>query len=161
MMTTNLRRELSLMAEMKIGALREKYFEVFGEENRSRNRVFLIKRIAWRLQANAEGGLSERAMKRAAELALDSEVRVTPPKQSKNQLVVVTDVRPTPVRDDRLPPAGSMLHREYKGEPIRVLVLEDAFEYEGQRFKSLTAVANAITGSHINGFQFFKLRSSK
>jgi hypothetical protein len=53
-----------------------------------------------------------------------------------------------------------MLHRDYKGRPIRVLVLEDGFEYEGQLFNSLTAVANAITGSHVNGFQFFRLRST-
>jgi hypothetical protein len=50
-----------------------------------------------------------------------------------------------------------MLHRDYKGRPIRVLVLEDGFEYEGQLFNSLTAVANTITGSHVNGFQFFRL----
>lgn len=153
--------EIARLENMTVTKLAEKFETLIGEKCRSRNKRYLIRRIAWRLQANAEGGLSERALKRAAELALDSEVRVTPPKQSKGPLVVVTDVRSTPVRDDRLPPPGSMLHREYKGEPIRVLVLEDAFEYEGQRFKSLTAVANAITGSHVNGFQFFKLRSRK
>jgi hypothetical protein len=49
------------------------------------------------------------------------------------------------------------LHREYKGRQIRVLIVNNGFEYEGQLFKSLTAVANAITGSHVNGFQFFGL----
>jgi hypothetical protein len=120
-----------------------------------------MRRIAWRLQANAEGGLSERALKRAAELELDSEVRVTPPREHKRSRVVVAAVESKPVRDLRLPPNGSMLHREYKGRPIRVLVLEDGFEYEGQLFNSLTAVANTITGSHVNGFQFFRLRSTQ
>ena len=44
-----------------------------------------------------------------------------------------------------------------KGRQIRVLIVNNGFEYEGQLFKSLTAVANAITGSHVNGFQFFRL----
>jgi hypothetical protein len=50
-----------------------------------------------------------------------------------------------------------MLHRDYKGRQIRVLIVNNGFEYEGQLYKSLTAVANAITGSHVNGFQFFRL----
>ncbi|MBU6172356.1 MAG: DUF2924 domain-containing protein [Planctomycetes bacterium] len=62
-----------------------------------------------------------------------------------------------PALAQRLPPPGSMLHREYKGRQIRVLIVNNGFEYEGQLFKSLTAVANAITGSHVNGFQFFRL----
>ncbi|MBU6172355.1 MAG: DUF2924 domain-containing protein [Planctomycetes bacterium] len=53
-----------------------------SEKCRSRNKRYLIRRIAWRLQANAEGDLSERARARAAELALDSEVRVTPPRET-------------------------------------------------------------------------------
>ena len=50
-----------------------------------------------------------------------------------------------------------MLHREYKGRQIRVLIVNNGFEYEGQLFKSLTAVANAITGSHVTGFLFFRI----
>jgi hypothetical protein len=50
-----------------------------------------------------------------------------------------------------------MLHRDYKGRQIRVLIVNNGFEYEGQLYKSLTAVANAITGSHIKGFQLFRL----
>ena len=49
-----------------------------------------------------------------------------------------------------------MLHRDYKGRQIRVLIVNNGFEYEGQLFKSLTAVANAITGSHVTGFLFFR-----
>ncbi len=49
--------------------------------------------------------------------------------------------------------------REYKGKTIRVMVLDadDGFEYNGQRYRTLTAVAKAVTGSHINGFRFFML----
>lgn len=152
--------EIAKLDTMTVSKLVERFESLVGEKCRSRNKRYLIRRIAWRLQANAEGGLSERALKRAAELALDSEVRVTPPRESKASHVVVAAVQSKPVRDSRLPPAGSMLHRDYKGRPIRVLVLEDGFEYEGQIFNSLTAVANTITGSHVNGFQFFRLRSN-
>jgi hypothetical protein len=152
--------EIAKLETMTVSKLVEKFESLVGEKCRSRNKRYLIRRIAWRLQANAEGGLSERALKRAAELALDSEVRVTSPREPKTSHVVVAAVQSKPVRDDRLPPPGSMLHRDYKGRPIRVLVLEDGFEYEGQLFNSLTAVANAITGSHVNGFQFFRLRST-
>ena len=153
--------EIAELHDKTVNQLVQRYEEVFKEECRSRNKQYLIRRIAWRLQANAEGGLSERALKRAAELALDSEVRVTPPREHKRSRVVAAAVEAKPVRDLRLPPNGTMLHREYKGRPIRVLVLDDGFEYEGQLFNSLTAVANSITGSHVNGFQFFRLRSTQ
>jgi hypothetical protein len=149
--------EIAQLEVMTINKVIERFESLFGEKCRSRNRHYLIRRIAWRLQANAEGGLSERAMKRAAELALDSEVRVTPPRQKTQSNSVTAEVQSRPFSDQRLPPAGSMLHREYKGRQIRVLILKSGFEYDGQIYKSLTAVANAITGSHVNGFQFFRL----
>ena len=54
-----------------LGELREKHLEVFGEESRSHHKTFLRKRIAWRIQALAEGGLSERARRRAEDLDHD------------------------------------------------------------------------------------------
>lgn len=149
--------EIARLEVMTITKVVERFESLFGEKCRSRNRRYLIRRIAWRLQANAEGGLSERAMKRATELALDSEVRVTPPRQKTQTNSVTAEVQSRPVLDQRLPPPGSMLHRDYKGRQIRVLIVNNGFEYDGQIFKSLTAVANAITGSHVNGFHFFRL----
>jgi hypothetical protein len=149
--------EIAKLETLTVSKLVEKFESLFGEKCRSRNKRYLIRRIAWRLQANAEGGLSARAMKRAAELALDSEVRVTPPRHKMQTNHITADVQTRPVSDQRLPPAGSMLHREYKGRLKKVLVLKSGFEYDGQIYKSLTAVANAITGSHVNGFHFFRL----
>jgi len=61
-------------------------------------------------------------------------------------------------RDPRIPPAGSAIVRSYKGKKLRVLVLDgEGFEYDGQRYDTLSAVAKHITGSHINGFRFFGL----
>ena len=66
--------------------------------------------------------------------------------------------RKLPNRNDpRLPLPGTTLSRAYKGVDVRVKVLDEGFEYEGEAFKSLSAVAKAITGTHTNGFLFFRL----
>jgi hypothetical protein len=59
--------------------------------------------------------------------------------------------------DDRLPPPGTVITRKYKGEVLQVKVRTDGFEYEGKVYASLSAVAKAITGSHCNGFLFFRI----
>ena len=46
--------------------------------------------------------------------------------------------------------------RQYKGRQVRVVVA-DGFEYEGEKYRTLTAVAKHVTGSHLNGFRFFRL----
>ncbi|MFO0863682.1 MAG: DUF2924 domain-containing protein [Gemmataceae bacterium] len=54
-----------------------------------------------------------------------------------------------------------ILVREHRGGQVQVTVLADAFEHEGKTYPSLSAVAKAITGSHVNGFHFFKLTGGK
>jgi len=71
----------------------------------------------------------------------------------------VVAFQPAPASND--PPPGSVLTREYKGRTVRVRVLDDGFEYEGQPYRSLTAVARAITGSHWNGRAFFGLTKAR
>jgi hypothetical protein len=145
--------EVASLQQMTTGELHERYTEVFGEQTRSRHKRYLIRRIAWRLQANAEGDLSERARRRAEELAIDADVRTTPPrgefKRQRSKVSVSTD--------PRLPAPGTAIVRQYKGRTLRVLVLANCLEFEGQRYKSLSAVAKAVSGSHCNGFRFFKL----
>ncbi len=148
-------REMAALGGMSTGQLCERYAELFGQPVRTRHRAFLIRKIAWRLQAVAEGDLTERARRRATELANDADVRVMPPKR------VVLKVQPEMASDSRLPAPGTAIVRKYRGRSLRVLVLADGFEYEGQRYKSLSAVAKAITGSHCNGFRFFKLEEAK
>ena len=62
---------------------------------------------------------------------------------------------PAPV-DHRLPPPGTILTRPYKGQLLQVQVLTDGFAYAGRVYASLSAVAKAITGSHTNGFLYFR-----
>ena len=160
------RRELALaeqlrqLESMSINELQQRFEEVIGNECKSRNKRYLVRRIAWRLQANAEGGLSERALRRAEELADDADIRVTPPRKRTLESAAPT-ISTSEVRDSRLPPVGNCIERVYKGRLIRVLIVADGFEYEGERFRSLSAIAKAVTGTHINGFLFFNLRSPK
>ncbi len=148
---------------MKVGELARRYAEIFREPCRSCNKTYLMRRIAWRLQANAEGGLSERAKRRIEELADDAEIRLTPPKNTKPKVStgVTKSADLSTGRDKRLPPPGLCIQRVYKDKIIQVIVLEDGFELDGAKYKTLSAVAKFVTGSHVNGFHFFQLGSSK
>ena len=80
-MALNIGKEIAALRRMTVPDLRRRYAEVFGESITSRHKQFLIRRIVWRLQANQEGDLSERAQRRAMELAADSDVRLTAPRK--------------------------------------------------------------------------------
>ena len=153
----NVENEIAALQQMSTGELRERYANVFGEEPRSRHKAYLIRKIAWRLQANAEGDLSERARRRAEEIAVDSDVRTTPPRGESFATMPKRTTKTAVQLDSRLPVPGTAITRKYKGRTLEVRVLRDGFEYDGQKFKTLSAVAKAITGSHCNGFRFFKL----
>ena len=158
-MALNITKEVAAMKRMTPGELQERYAEIFGEQARSRNKQWLVKRIAWRMQANEGGDLSERARRRARELAKDADLRVTAPRKPKTGASPgPTQTMPARVRSDgRLPLPGAALTRQYKGQKLQVNVLPEGFEYEGDVYKSLSAVAKAITGTHTNGFLFFRL----
>ena len=59
--------------------------------------------------------------------------------------------------DRRLPPPGTIITREYKGQSLQVRVLPNGFDYDGEVFRSLSAVAKTITGQHCSGYLFFRL----
>jgi hypothetical protein len=148
--------ELARLPLLKVNELREKFVEVFGEATNSRHKEYLVKRIAWRMQANIEGGLSERALARARELANEADLRIMAPRKPKPTLGTKTKVLQVN-GDNRLPPPGSVLTRKYKDQVLLVTVLADGFEYEGEKYASLTAIAKTVTGKHWNGFHFFGL----
>jgi hypothetical protein len=145
-----LHRELLALETMSVGELAAKYLEVFGEPSRSRNKAYLQKKIAWRIQELAEGGLSERAKRRIHELAKDAPIRQRPPRGT-------SPVLGGPVRDPRLPKAGTVLRRTHGGREHLVTVHVDDFEFGGKRYASLSAIAKAITGTNWNGLLFFGL----
>jgi hypothetical protein len=155
-MTRDIGPEIPRLWQRSVGELKQRFAELFGEAPHTSNRTWLVRRIAWRLQALAEGDLSERARRRAAELANDADLRLNPPKDRPPAPPQPPGPAPTPV-DSRLPPPGTLLTRRYKGQDLHVQVLADGFAFAGAVYPSLSAVAKAITGSHCNGFSFFRL----
>jgi hypothetical protein len=156
----NIEKEVAKLEKMSVNELRERFEEVCGEATIGRNRVWLIRRIAWRLQANELGGLSERALARARELAKDADLRVTAPRAKRIDPTPPAQTVATTLAvsgENRLPPPGTLITREYKGRTLRVKVLPQGFEFEGEVYKSLSAVAKHITGLHCNGYLFFRL----
>ena len=157
-MALNVDKEVAAMQRMTVAQLRDKFADVFGEPTHGRNKPWLIKRIAWRMQANEYGGLSERALHRAAELANFADLRLTAPRAGTNTAMRSIAPPPPTDADKRLPMPGTILTREYKGRVLQVEVLDDGFSFEGDRYNSLTAVAKKITGAHWNGYLFFGLQ---
>ena len=155
-MGLNISRGITAMRKMTVSELRMKYAEVFGETTKSRHKEFLIRRVIWRLQANQEGGLSERARRRATELAAESDVRLTAPRTKAvpgSTKVAAIQIS----QDNRLPMPGAIITRRYKGQMIEVRVLPGGFDYDGEVYRSLSAVARKVTGTHWNGYHFFRL----
>ncbi|MGE4164150.1 MAG: DUF2924 domain-containing protein [Vicinamibacterales bacterium] len=150
--------QVAALQAMTVADLRVQYLGLFGEETKSRNKTWLFRACAWRLQELAFGGLSERAKQRAKEIVRESDVRPrrreVPPLPGTNAKVIPFE--PQPVSNDPLP--GTVLTRQYKDREIRVRVLDEGYEYEGQPYRSLSAVAKAVTGSHWNGRAFFHLK---
>jgi hypothetical protein len=163
-MDPHIAKEVAALPRLSFAALRARYAQLFQEPTRVGNRPWLVRRIAWRLQALAEGDLSERARQRAAELANDADLRLLPPRAADAQ-PSPAKAASTPVRqqqaDNRLPKPGSVITRVYKGQTLQVEVLPAGFVYAGTVYASLSAVAKAITGSHCNGFLFFHLHQER
>jgi hypothetical protein len=153
--------EIENLRRASLTCLREKYRAVFQEETRCRHREHLFRRIAWRLQALAEGDLSERARGRAHQIAQDADLRIVAPRDFFT--VAGERVQTTPGdrnrrdQDSRLPLPGALLSRKWKGRTILVEVLAKGFRYENRHYPSLSAVAVAITGTRWNGLAFFGL----
>jgi len=159
-MSMSVGKELALLTRMTVNELRGKFAEVCGEQTNARHKGWLVRRIAWRIQALAEGDISDRARQRAAELANDADLRTSAPKAAKISAAAANCTTAGTLRivgDDRLPMPGTILTRKYKGQALQVHVLANGFEFEGETYKSLSAVAKAITDSHCNGYLFFRL----
>ena len=127
------------------------YRGVFGSPSTCRHKQFLIRRIAWGVQAGGTGCLSQRARRRAAELVDPRDLRVR----------TATNLLGQAPKPERSPIPGTVICRKYKGEVLEVRVLKKGFEFRGQTFGSLSAVAKHVTGSHWNGNVFFGVRSKR
>ena len=160
-METAVLMEIEKLRRASLSALREKYREVFGEATPCRHRQHLFRRIAWRLQALAEGDLSERARQRAGEIARDADLRIVAPRGfftlGGRPIEPVPGDRDRRPQDSRLPLPGTMLSRQWKGQTILVEVLAKGFRFDNRHYPSLSAIAVAVTGTRWNGVAFFGL----
>ncbi len=153
------------LRRMTVRELQAKWVELYGEDTRSCNRQYLWRRLAWRIQELAYGGLSERAKARIAELNRGDDLRFLPPRTWNPPTTVApgstSGQGARPVRDPRLPVPGCVLTRKYRGQEVQVAVTETGFEWEGMPFNSLSAVAKAVTVQKWNGWLFFGLTRRK
>jgi len=156
--------EIENLRRATLAQLRATFQQVFHEPTRSRHRQHLFRLIAWRLQALAEGDLTDRARTRALAIAHDVDLRKVAPRDFLK--LGGEPIQPTPSGrnrhrlDSRLPLPGVVLSRNWRGQTILVEVLEDGFRYQNRHFSSLSAIAFAVTGTRWNGLAFFGLTQS-
>jgi len=143
-MTDNVLASISALATMATPALKARWRELFQSEPPAFNRHYLISRLTYRIQELAYGGLSPTVAARLEAIATDE--KYVDPEIARKRVV-------------GKPVNGTRLVREWQGIEHTVTVTEHGFEYRGRPFKSLSAVANAITGTRWSGPLFFGLRA--
>lgn len=151
-----------MLSKLQNRELCSRYAQYYGHPPTSKNRLHLIKKILWAIQRDEHGDISEAAKKRALEIADDRDIKERfqqKERPSTKHSSTVTKTIPYQPTKELLP--GMVLHRDYQDKSIQVLVLENGyFEWEGNSYKSLSAVARAVTGTRWNGLLFFGLRQN-
>lgn len=132
-MATTTTKTLANIESLKTKQLKQKLADLTGKAIRSNNRPYLLRQLTKAIEEQA-----------AAEARKAKAAKRT--KKAKRQ---------ERGRDPRLPAPGTVLEREYQDQVIRVKVLADGFEYEGETYRSLSTVAKVATGTIWNGFLFF------
>ena len=138
--------QLAGLKTMPVGALKQKWRDLFEREPPPYNRRFLENRLAYRIQELAYGGLTPETIERLEAIADELEGK-TPKRRS-----MLVKHRPI---------AGTRLIREWQGVEHCVTVREDDFEYQGRPYKSLSSIARLITGTRWNGWVFFGLKNQR
>lgn len=145
--------KIMAIKDLPTKALMEKYAELFeGKKSPTNNRVYLWKRIAFRIQELEYGGLSGDAKDKLQEL-----IKEFDPINHVAKSTPVETPKKKEGRDRRLPIPGTILMKDYKGSKYEVKVLEKGFEFKNNNYKSLSAITKEITGAHWNGYLFFNL----
>ena len=137
---------LAALKAMSVKELKAEWEKLISTSAPNNSRAFLEFRIAYRIQELTYGG-PDKQTRRLLDLLADE--------------VEGTLTRKGQIADPRNPVVGTKLIREWDGTAHTVTVLKDGFDWGGQRYKSLSAVARAITGTRWNGYRFFGLRERK
>ena len=137
---------LTALKAMTVKELKAEWENLFDKPAPNNSRAYLQQRLAYRVQELAYGGLTKPV--KAMLNALADEV------EGKK-------VRRSVISDPRNPVIGTRLVREWDGVEYVITVLKDGFDWQGRRYKSLSAIARDITGTQWNGYRFFGLRERK
>jgi hypothetical protein len=137
---------LAALKAMSVNDLKAEWQALFGASAPNNSRSFLEGRLAYRIQELTYGG-PDRETRRMLDLLADE--------------VEGTLTRKSQIADPRNPVTGTKLIRDWDGVEHTVTVLKDGFDWGGRRYKSLSAIARAITGTQWNGYRFFGLRARK
>lgn len=148
----DLAAQVGELGTMTLAQLRRRHKEVFGMEIRAKNKTMLAKKIAKQLQRLAETGKPIPETTPKTEEA-ETEGTANPANEKPKK----KSYRKKGERDPRLPAAGTVLTREYKGRKMEVTVLEEGFELDGKGYRSLSKIASEVAGCSYNGFLFFGL----
>ena len=126
--------------------LKRQWRELFETEPPAFNRRYLESRLAYRIQELVYGGLKPETVKRLEALGeqLDG-----------------GNITTRRIRADLTPIVGTRLLREWQGAEHVVTVTADGFEWQGRPYRSLSAIARAITGTRWNGLVFFGLKNHR
>jgi hypothetical protein len=150
-MSTDTSAHIAELQQLPMRDLRDRWRALIGTDPPRYNRGFLVRRLAYRIQELAHGGLSQAARTRMDELLAEAGCDQLGSPQVKRQIA----------RGRReMPIAGTRLIREWNGQPHEVTAVPGGFAYRGRRYRSLTAIAELITGTHWNGPAFFGARAS-
>jgi len=143
-------RRIAELPTLPEGRLKELWRDYFGAEPPAYRKGFLVRGLAHRIQERAYGGLTPAHQARLDALVAEAEE----PRRGRGR----RPARATPAAERLL--IGTHLIREWKGVAHEVTVIDGGFEYQGRRYRSLSAIARAITGTRWNGPLFFGLRKS-
>ena len=156
-MSASMLSQIGALQRMSVSDLQAEWIRLYGEPTRSRNRQFLFRRLAWRIQELQHGGLSDVAKDRIDELAPEFTRARTPAVTPTNASDALR-----PRRDPRLPSPGTLITKTYKSRELRVVVREEGLELDGTMYPTATALAKAVTGSKsINGNLFLGITKRK
>ena len=147
-------RQIAGLRTMSHDELTDLWRTLIGGDPPAYNRTFIVKRLAYRIQELHYGGLSEHARSTMTEAlrsaGFDEDGRAPDARRRERDRK----------RMNGMPVVGTRLMREWNGSRYETTVVPGGFEYAGRKYKSLTAVALAITGTHWNGRAFFGIKSS-
>lgn len=154
--------QISKLRKMDLKELQGEYERVFEKPSKSRNREWLFKVIAKKIQDNIEPESANKPVALPTLVAKFERKRKTRSRNVTKKAAKKSDGKKTRVkaigeRDNRLPKAGTTLSREWHGKKYLVKVLDSGFEYGGKPYRSLSGVAKQISGQIVNGFLWFGL----